>query len=79
LDELVEFIAATMFDVEFAVDDVLEGDSFVDVAEGFVDHVVKGEVEECWSKNTTLTDTVVDAERLRDAAVSLSSGSGVLG
>lgn len=77
MDELIEFIAATMFDVEFAVDGVLEGDSLIDVAEGFVDNVVKEEVEECWGKNTPLTDAVVDAERLRNAAVSLYSGSRV--
>jgi len=73
LDEFVEFIAATMFDVEFAVDGVLEGDSFVDVAEGFVDHVVKEEVEKCWGKDTALADAVVDTERLGDAAVGLYS------
>ncbi len=48
-----------------------------DVAEGFVDNVVKEEVEECWGKNTPLTDAVVDAERLRNAAVSLYSGTRV--
>ena len=40
-----------------------------------MDHVVEEEVEECWGKNTALADAVVDAERLRDAAVSLYSGS----
>jgi len=37
LDEFVELVGAVMFDVEFTVDSVVEGDSFVNVAKGFVD------------------------------------------
>jgi hypothetical protein len=51
-----------MLDVEFAVDCVLESDTFVDVLEGLADDVIEGEVEECWNEDTSLTSAVVDTE-----------------
>jgi len=78
LHEFVELIGAVVSDVELAVDGVVEDDSFVDVAKGFVDDVVKEKVEECWGKNTSLANTVVDAERFGDAAIGLYCGSGVV-
>jgi hypothetical protein len=46
----------------FAVDCVLESDTFVDVLE---DDVIEEEVKECWNEDTSLTDAVADEECLR--------------
>jgi hypothetical protein len=66
-----------MLDVEFAVDCVLESDTFVDVLEGLADDVIEEEVEECWSEDTSLTDAVVDAECVRCLAIGLDGSANV--
>ena len=77
LDKLEDLIPATVLDMEHPVDSVLDSDTFSGVLEGLVDNVVKEQVEESWSKDASLSDTVVDTEWFGSLTVGFDSASGV--
>ena len=66
-----------MLDAQGAVEGVPDGNTLVGVLEGLVDDVVEEQVEEGWSEDTSLSHTVVDAERLGGLAVGSHRGARV--
>ena len=51
-----------VWDVEFIVHHILDGHPFVQILECQTDYMVKEEIEECWSEDAALLNTVVDVE-----------------
>ena len=77
MDKFEHLATAAVLDVEHSIDSVLDSNTFSGVFQGLVDDMIKEEVEEGWSKDTALPDTIVDTERVGGLTVGLDSTSGI--